>query len=81
MRRIVRRLREAWPGVEIEIRADAGFAVPEIYDHCEQEGIGYTIGLISNPRLEALAEDLLEQAKREAETKERVKVRLVSGAS
>jgi Transposase DDE domain group 1 len=42
LRRIVRRLREAWPGVEIEIRADAGFAVPEIYDYCEQEGIGYT---------------------------------------
>ena len=77
----MRRLREAWPDVEIEIRADAGFAVPEIYDYCEKEGIGYTIGLISNPRLEALAEDLLEQAKREAETKEREKVRLVSGAS
>jgi hypothetical protein len=33
LRRIVRRLREAWgEEVHIEIRADAGFAVPEIYD-------------------------------------------------
>jgi hypothetical protein len=50
LKRIVRRLREAWgKDVHFEIRADAGFAVPEIYDYCEQEGIDYTIGLISNP--------------------------------
>ena len=28
LKRIVGRLRERWPGVAIEIRADAGFAVP-----------------------------------------------------
>jgi hypothetical protein len=60
LKRIVRRLREEWPSVEIEIRADAGFAVPEVYEYCEREGIGYTIGLISNARLEALAEPLLQ---------------------
>jgi hypothetical protein len=83
LRRIVRRLREAWgEGLHIEIRADAGFAVPEIYDYCEKEGIGYTtIGLISNPRLEALAKDLLEQAKRESEEGEGGKVRLLSSTS
>jgi hypothetical protein len=31
--------------VEIAIRADAGFAIPAIYDYCEEEGIEYTIGL------------------------------------
>jgi Transposase DDE domain group 1 len=82
LRRIVRRLREAWgEEVHIEIRADAGFAVPEIYDYCEQEGIDYTIGLISNPRLEALAEDLLGRAKRESEERAGEKVRLVSSTS
>jgi hypothetical protein len=80
--RIVRRLREAWgEEVHIEIRADAGFAVPEIYDYCEKEGIGYTIGLISNPRLQALAKDLLERAKRVSEEREGEKVRLVSSGS
>ena len=64
LKRIVRRVREAWPEAEIEIRADAGFALPEIYEYCEEEGIGYAIGLISNPRLEDLAEDLLERARR-----------------
>lgn len=82
LKRIVRRLREAWgEEVHIEIRADAGFAVPEIYEYCEQEGIGYTIGLISNPRLEEIAQDLLEQAKRDSEEREGEKVRLVSSGS
>ena len=45
LKRIVGRLREAWEGVKIEIRADAGFAIPEVCDYCEKEGIGYTIGL------------------------------------
>jgi hypothetical protein len=81
LKRIVSRLRKEWPSVAIEIRADAGFAVPEIYDYCEKEGIGYTIGLISNPRLEEIAQDLLEQAEQESEAKAGEKVRLVSGAS
>lgn len=80
LKRIVGRLREAWPGVELEIRADAGFAIPEIYEYCEKEGIGYTIGLISNPRLEAIAEALMEQAKRESEERGGQRVRLLSEA-
>lgn len=67
--------------MEIEIRADAGFAIPEIYDYCEREAIGYTIGLISNPRLEALAQELLGRAQRESEEHEGEKVRLLSSAS
>ncbi len=73
-------------GGDIEIQehplADAGFALPAVYEWCEKEGIGYTIGLISNPRLEALAEPLLRRAERESEARggEKEKVRLVSDA-
>jgi hypothetical protein len=81
LKRIVSRVREAWPEVHIEVRADAGFAVPEIYDYCEQEGIGYTIGLISNPRLQEIAQDLLQRAEQESEQRAGEKVRLVSSAS
>ncbi len=81
LKRIVKRLRQEWPAAEIEIRADAGFAVPAIYEYCEEEGIDYTIGLIRNPRLEALAEPLLERAKRESERRAGEKVRLVSSGS
>jgi hypothetical protein len=81
-KRVVRRLREAWgQGIEIESRADAGFAVPSVYEYCEKEGIDYTIGLISNPRLEAMAEPLLEEAERESEAQAGTKVRLVGEGS
>jgi hypothetical protein len=63
LKRIVGGLRHKWPAVQIEIRADAGFAVPAVYDYCEAEGITYTVGLITNPRLEGLACDLLDEAK------------------
>jgi hypothetical protein len=62
LERVVGGLRAKWPKVEIEIRADAGFAVPALYDYCEAEGITYTVGLITNPRLEEIAEDLLAEA-------------------
>ena len=77
LKRIVSRLRVAWPEAEIEIRADAGFAVPAVYDYCEEEGIDYTVGLITNPRLETLAEPLLEGARERYEA-EGKKVRLLA---
>jgi hypothetical protein len=45
--RTVARLRPRWPGVKIELRADAGVAVPAVYDYCEKEGIDYAVGLIT----------------------------------
>lgn len=41
---------------------DSGGAVPAIYDFCEAEGGTYTIGLIPNPRLTALAAPLSAEA-------------------
>ena len=55
LKRLVRRLRARWPQGRIELRADAGFAKPEIYAYCEGEQIAYTIGLVPNARLEHLA--------------------------
>ena len=75
LKRIVGRLRNRWPEVHIELRADAGFAVPALYDYCEAEGITYTVGLITNSRLEELACDLLEEARRRyGEQQQKVKL-------
>jgi hypothetical protein len=61
--------------VHVEPRADAGFAVPALYDYCEKEGITYTVGLITNARLEGLAEELLDEAKRRhGDRREKVKL-------
>jgi hypothetical protein len=68
LKRLVGGLRERWPEVAIELRADAGFAVPALYDYCEEEGITYTVGLVSNPRLQELAEDLLDETTERYET-------------
>jgi hypothetical protein len=62
LRRLVRALRARWPGVTIEVRADSGFAVPDLYAFCEAEGVDYTIGLVPNPRLETVAAPLLASA-------------------
>jgi hypothetical protein len=80
LRVLVPRLRARWPGLTIEIRADSGCAVPAIYDFCERAGVTYTIGLIPNERLEAVAAPLLAQAQeQQAATGE--KVRLVAATS
>ena len=80
LRRIVRRLRERWPEITIELRADAGFARPEIYAFCEAEDIGYTIGLVTNARLTALAEPLTAQAQAASFQQDGAKVRLLGEA-
>jgi len=77
LKRIVSGLRDEWPAVAIELRADAGFAVPALYDYCEEEGITYTVGLVTNPPLEQIARDLLDEAKERHET-EGEKVRIFS---
>ena len=80
LRRLVRRLRAAWPGVAIELRADSGCAVPRLYAWCEAAGVTYTLGLIPNARLEALAAPLLEDAQAQSAAAGGTKVRLVGEA-
>jgi hypothetical protein len=68
LKRLVPALRQRWPGVRIELRADSGFAIPALYDYCETNAVTYTIGLVPNGRLEASAAPLLEQVLAEAAT-------------
>ncbi|HET9006783.1 MAG TPA: IS1380 family transposase [Actinomycetes bacterium] len=76
LKRVVRALRERWPEVTIELRMDSAGAVPAIYAFCEAQGIAYTIGLITNPRLSALAAPLAAAAQRQRAASETDKVRL-----
>ncbi len=72
---IVTRLRQAWPDVEIHVRADTGFGVPAMYRACEALAVGYTFGLSTNPVLRRAAEPLLQQAvERFAATREPVRL-------
>jgi len=78
--RLVAALRARWPDVQVEVRADSGFAAPALYEYCEAERIAYTIGLIPNGRLEALAAPLLAGAERRRAESGADKVRLAGDA-
>ncbi len=51
LRRLVPHLRQRWPEVEILLRADSGFARPELYAWCERVRVGYLLGLAKNAAL------------------------------
>ena len=54
------RLREAFPGVRIVLRADSGLGVPRMYQGCERLEIDFTIGIGMNATLKKLSDPLLE---------------------
>ena len=49
--RTIPKLRSAWPGVRIVIRADSGFCREPILRWCEEHDVDYVIGLSRNQRL------------------------------
>jgi len=53
---LVRRLRQAWPGVKIVVRADSGFCRWRMLRWCEDQGVRYVLGLAKNERVLALAQ-------------------------
>jgi len=61
--RIVARLREAFTYCSIELRADAGLALPEVYNGCEAIGLPYAISLPKNERLKRLIEPWMADAR------------------
>jgi hypothetical protein len=77
LRVLVPLLRARWPGGSSAIRAARGCAVPALYPFCERSSVTYTLGLIPNGRLEALAVPLLAQAQAQ-QAASGAKVRLVA---
>jgi hypothetical protein len=57
------RLKRAFPGVKIILRADAGFSLPEILRVCECSKVVYAIGFTSNAVTTRKMADLLERAR------------------
>lgn len=59
---LVKRLRQAWPGVKIILRADSGFCRHRMLSWCERHDVDYIIGIAKNKRLSSLAEAQMQQA-------------------
>lgn len=65
LKRVVKRLRHAWPDTLVIFRGDSHFAYPEVMAWIEaQPHLSYVTGLTSNAVLQKLAHEVIEQAKR-----------------
>jgi hypothetical protein len=65
MKRLVKRLRQAWPDTLLIFRGDSHLAYPEVMQWIEaQADLSYVTGLTSNAVLQTLACEVVEQAKR-----------------
>jgi hypothetical protein len=62
LKRLIKKLKKAYPGALILFRADAGFAVPALYRYLERQEVRYVIGFITNNRVVDLAAPLLKEA-------------------
>lgn len=66
LERVVSALRARWPGVRVRLRADAGFADPELYPWLEANDGAYAIAIGANPVLQRLAQPLCQRAQKAA---------------
>ncbi len=53
LKRVIRRIRKNWPRVEILVRGDSHYAVPEALDWLDDNAIAYVFGLAGNAMLKA----------------------------
>ena len=60
LRRIVARLREAFPKARLRVRLDGGFAAPGMFEFLEDERLEYVVAMAKNSVLKDKAEWLME---------------------
>jgi len=63
LKRLVPRLRRAFPGTRLRVRLDGGFTAPELFDLFDDEGLEYVVGMPQNKKLNAIAKDLVTEAR------------------
>jgi len=69
LKRLLPRLRKAFPTARIRIRLDGAFAVPELFEFFEAERLEYVVAMGKNSRLQAFAGPLMEQLREDVEDK------------
>lgn len=62
LREVVERLQAAFPQVELRVRADNGFACPELYDYCEDNGIEYFVNVGTHRKMVDETEEMQRRA-------------------
>lgn len=64
LKRIVRKIRSAWPEVRIMIRGDSHYGAPEVYDFCEENNLKYVFGLTPQNPMRKETKELTDEAKK-----------------
>ena len=64
LKRVLERLRAAFPRARILVRLDGGFAASELFDFLEAEGCDYVVAMAKNKRLAPRAARLMGTARR-----------------
>jgi hypothetical protein len=67
-KRVIKRIRSAWPNVGILVRGDSHFATPELYSWCDKHNVHYILGLSKNSILKQLAQSTMAAAHLRYET-------------
>ena len=62
LQRVVARLREAWPDVDLLVRGDSHFSTPQMHAFCRDHKVWFLLGQPPNPKLKALVGPTLDQA-------------------
>ena len=63
LKRILRKIRKAWPHVGILLRGDSYFSAPAVYDFCDDHNIKYVFGFKSYKPLLHKAGELMAKAR------------------
>ncbi len=66
LRRLLHKLRAAFPRARLRVRLDGGFASPAVFAFLEAEGVEYLVAMAGNPRLEKRVRRLLGKARMRA---------------
>ena len=63
LKRLMQRLRAAFPRAQLRVRLDGGFACPELFDFLDAQRVKYVIAMGRNNTLKQHAEPLMEVAR------------------
>lgn len=65
LKRVVKRIRKAWPETGILLRADSHYSSPEVMAFCEGENLKYILGVTPHKPMLEEARQLREEAERQ----------------
>ena len=67
MKRVLPKLRQAFPGAMIRVRLDSGFSGPDIYEFMEARRCQYVVAMAKNSVLKTLAEPAMAVVREDAD--------------